>query len=210
MNKTELIRNISITALASLTLLGMAFAVNGRNAINLDRPAQAGTTPVYSTLTPINLVKADFGLTTKNNTAFTVVKGTDNETFTYTGTTNQTALGATNPWFTLKSTAAQQFTQASESGSALNKWHLTSITIVYSKSTATVGQTNIVKLNTFDLFTYVSVTNSTSETNLNANQVSSTTNFNYSDNITTFTIVPTYNVYISSMSLTYTIDYANC
>lgn len=210
MNKTELIRNVTITMLAGLTLLGVAFTANSRNQVDFKRPAQAGTTPVYSTLAPINLVKADFGLTTINNAAFTVVKGTGNETFTYTGTTDQTATGATNPWFTLKSTAAQRFTQASESGSAFNKWHLTSITIVYSKVTEKTGQTNIVKLNTFDLFTYTSVTNSKSSESLNANQVSSTTNFNYSDNITTFTIIPTYIVYISSISLTYTIDYRSC
>ena len=210
MNKTEVIKNVTFTMLAGLTLLGMFFTANSRNQVDFNRPAQAGTTPVYSTLAPINLVKADFGLTTTNNTAFTVVKGTGNETFTYTGTTDQTATGATNPWFTLKSTASQRFTQSTESGSVANKWHLTSITIVYSKATATIGQTNIVKLNTFDLFTYTSVTNSTSLTNLNANQMSSTTSFNYSDNITTFTIIPTYIVYISSISLTYTIDYGSC
>ncbi len=165
-----------------------------------------------------SFVKSDFGLGTSTaNTAFTVTKTHASSTFTYTGTTNQTSgTDPANLWFNLKSssTAGNRFVQSNSSGSLTNKWRATKFVFQYSKQTGTVGQTNQVTISTNsgskDLFSYVSTTNSTSLTNLNNNSASATISFTYEDNIQTFTLIPSYVLYVTSLTVEYTIDYSGC
>lgn len=156
----------------------------------------------------VKIVKSNFGLTNTSNTAFVISIGNGGEAFEYRGTASSPSLST--KWVNLKSSTSQRFHQPSASGSVDNKWHLTKIVIEYSTQSSTVGQTNVVKLNEITLFSFVSTTNSASDTNLTNNAQVATKEFLYEDEIKTFTIVPTLNLFIAEITMTYTIDYTNC
>ena len=154
----------------------------------------------------INISVSDFPNSTSNST-FTITKGTGNEQFIYTGNSNRNIVNGT--WVQLKSNDSQLFIQASASGSILNKWRLTSITMNYSK-VGTTTTDNVVTLNGTALFSWRNLTTSTSLTNLNLNRETQTKTFDFDDNISTISIDSTYVYWIEGLSLTYTIDYSNC
>ena len=154
----------------------------------------------------IGITVSDFTNSTSNLT-FTITKGTGNEQFIYTGNSNRNSTDGT--WVQLKSNDAQLFKQDSASGSLSNKWRLTSITMKYTK-VGTTTEDNVVTLNGITLFSWRNVTTSTSVTNLNLNRETQTKNFNFIDNISTFSIDSTYVYWIEELSLTYTIDYSDC
>ena len=154
----------------------------------------------------INISVSDFTNSASSST-FTITKGTGNEQFIYTGTSNRNVLNGT--WVQLKSNDAQLFKQDSASGSILNKWRLTSITMNYSK-VGTTTTDNVVTLNGTALFSWRNLTTSTSIANLNLNRETQTKTFDFDDNISTFSIDSTYVYWIEGLSLTYTIDYSNC
>ena len=171
------------------------------------KPTQTIAEIHYDTKT-IELNKTNFNLTTSSNTVFTITLGSGGEQFVFTGTASSPSLS--NTWVNLKSSATQRFTQSTASGSALNKWHLTTLTMTYAKQSATVGQTNTIKLNDTNLFSYVSTTNSSSETNLTLHSETHTSNFAYNESITTFTIVPMLVFFVKAITLIYSIDYSSC
>lgn len=196
-----------MTALVSLSIISV-LSVLGLQARNT-RTNGADIPTLYDTKT-VEIIKADFGLTTTNNTDFSVSKTIGESLVIYSGVVNQTSTATDNPWLNIKRADAENFTQASPSGSDLNKWHLMSIEIEYAAHTSTVGNINEIKVNDVLIHSYEGATKSTSLTNLNANKQTAKYDFNFGDNITTFSIDSTYNLYITYLSFTYTIDYTNC
>jgi hypothetical protein len=209
-----LLKQSIIGGVSFLLLTGIAFSVGSSEPSVFEGEALAESFETKE----FSFVKSDFSLgTSTSNTAFTVTKNHSTSTFTYTGTTNQTSgTDPANLWFNLKasSTAGNRFVQANSSGSSTNKWRATKFVFQYSKQTGTVGQTNEVTISTNsgtkNLFSYVSTTNSTSLINLNNNSATATISFTYEDNIQTFTIIPSYILYITSLTIEYTIDYSGC
>ena len=113
----------------------------------------------------------------------------------------------------LKSASTQWFTQKVASGSVLNKWYLTSISIDYAtaaNSKNNIGKTNIVKLNDIELFSFITTADTTNNTILDEQRTTETAYFDISDNITTFSINPSFNLKVAEIKLGYTIDYTNC
>lgn len=199
-------RSIQIL-LTILLILGLFFSQNLNNT-------QLFATPEISPLVDTRVftfIKSDFGFPNSgSNTFFSISKGSGNETFWYEGWANQTSTLASNPWFNIKSHSTARFTQPSEVGSILNQWRLVSVTINYAKQGDVRGQTNWVYINNLFMFNFVVSTNEISKAVLDANASSYTKNFTYAQNIKSFSIVPREDLYLSSLTLEYQIDYSNC
>lgn len=171
---------------------------------------------MYDTKT-IEIVRSDFNFSDTDEKAFDIQKGNGNEFFRYIGVANaKNKQPISDPWIQLENTlnsakfGNERFRQEIPAGSLVNKWHLTSFSLTYAKRTGTVGQTNFIKINDIDVFNYVSTKDSTSSSILESNSETSTYNFDYNQNITTFEISSTYKFCISKIVLVYTIDYTNC
>jgi hypothetical protein len=192
----------------TIPLVVAMLSFSGKGATGIVQ-AEVPSIPDTATFT---IVKSDFGFPeSTTDSAFSITKSLATSDFVYTGTANQTSTTLSNPWLNLKSssTAGQRFTHSTESGSLTNKWHLTSITIDYTK-VAAIATRVYVNLNSISLFSFVRSSASTDLSVLNQYSTSYTTDFAYSENITTFSIVPTENFYVQSLSFTYTIEYSVC
>lgn len=166
-------------------------------------------TSVYDTQ-DVLITKSDFTLSgTTNNDIFITKMIGGNEVY-YSGSINQSQTSSSSSWFNIKSASTKRFRQLDSSGSIINKWRLTSIELEYALHTSTIGQVNTVKINDITITSYTSVITSTSLTNLNANKESIKYDFSFTDNITTFEIVTSYNLYVSYIKLSYSIDYSIC
>lgn len=204
-NMKKMTALVSLSVISVLSLLGL----QERNTRTNHRLVGA-TIPRLRDTKTVEIVKEDFGLTTTSNTDFSVSKTIGESPVIYSGVINQISKSAGNPWLNIKRSGDDIFKQTLASGSSLNKWRLTSIEFEYAKQTSTVGNINEIKVNDILIHSYEGVTKSTAIGELNANKDVAVYNFDFNDNITTFSIDPTYNLYITYINLTYTIDYTNC
>ena len=120
---------------------------------------------------------------------------------------------ASGTWYSIKTKQAEALKQDTAAGSSTNKWVLTQIVFSYTKVSSSTSLTTIslaTNHGSKPAFTFTPATNSTSLANLNNNAATQTVNFDYSDDIQTFTITATQILWLSSLSLTYTIDYGSC
>ena len=221
-----MLKKIALSFSSLLLIAFVPFAMNStvRNpVINV-----AGeVTPIYSSV-QVQIDRQDFGSTInsfliRNADVFLYAEGSNNsftQLFEYGASSKVTNNENSSPYFFLYTNANTPFNSNNElnaSGSESNKFRLTAIQIVVSKYNVSVGtQTTIELKNDFvsttnqTIGSFTSTTTETTDASLGANLVTLSKSFLFSDNIQQFTILPSSPIVVSSMILTYTIDYSGC
>jgi hypothetical protein len=182
---------------------------------------------IYDTVSVL-LTVGDFqGISTNNQfiSTITVSDGApldysdETRAFIYSLTTKTNSVSSS--WFSLNSTTlfnkAFQTDADYESGSSLNKFRLTGLSIVASTYGTTVGAPQSINLTRFNdsevsysPLNFTTATTSTASADLNNNKVTLSQTYSFSDNIRRFRIIPSSLIYVESILFTYSIDYSIC
>lgn len=216
-----------ILSFTSLVIIGLVpFALSNQANDPIINVAGAGT-PIYSSV-QVEIDRSDFGSTIntfliKNADLYLYAEGSNNtftQLFEYSASSKVTNNENSSPYFFLYTNSNTPFNSNNDlnaSGSSTNKFRLTAIQIVVTKYNSSLGvETTIDLKNDFvsvanqRIGSFTSTTSQLTDESLDANQVTLSKSFLFSDNIQQFTILPSSPIVVSSMILTYSIDYSAC